>query len=82
MQQSIIRVALVVRDYDEAIAYFCHKLHFTLVEDEYQPEQDKRRVLLAPLGSSGAQLLLARATNPEQESEANRLEGGLSDDNK
>ena len=42
MQQSIIHVALVVKDYDEAIAFFCGKLHFDLVEDTYQPEQNKR----------------------------------------
>ncbi len=42
MNQSIIHVALVVRDYDEAIEFYCQKLHFTLVEDSYQPEQDKR----------------------------------------
>ena len=41
MKQSIIHIALVVRDYDEAIEFFCHKLHFTLVEDTYQPEQNK-----------------------------------------
>ena len=51
MNQSILHVALVVRDYDEAIAFFCEKLHFTLVEDTYQPEQDKRWVLVAPPGS-------------------------------
>ena len=54
MQQSIAHIALVVRDYDEAIAFFCRKLHFTLVEDTYQTEQDKRWVLVAPPGSSGA----------------------------
>ena len=67
MNQSILHVALVVRDYDEAIAFFCEKLHFTLVEDTYQPEQDKRWVLVAPPGSSGTTLLLARASTPEQE---------------
>jgi len=50
MDQSIIHVALVVRDYDEAIDFFCNKLHFTLIEDIYQPEQDKRWVLVAPPG--------------------------------
>jgi len=40
MQQAIFRVALVVRDYDEAIHFFCQRLHFTLVEDIDQPEQD------------------------------------------
>lgn len=66
MKQAIIHVALVVRDYDEAIAFYCDKLRFRLVEDSYQPEQDKRWVLVAPPGSSGAALLLARATTPEQ----------------
>ena len=66
MKQSIAHIALVVRDYDEAIAFFCGKLHFTLVEDSYQPEQDKRWVLVAPPGSTGTNLLLARATTPEQ----------------
>ena len=48
MHQSILHVALVVRDYDEAIHFYCEKLHFTLVEDTYQPEQDKRWVVVAP----------------------------------
>ena len=51
VKQSIIHVALVVRDYDEAIKFFCHRLHFTLVEDTYQPEQDKRWVVVAPPGA-------------------------------
>ena len=76
MNQSIIHIALVVRDYDEAIAFFCGKLHFTLVEDTYQPEQDKRWVLVAPPGSSGASVLLARAATPEQESFIGRQTGG------
>ena len=66
MHQSICHIALVVRDYDEAIAFFCGKLKFTLVEDSYQPEQDKRWVVVAPPGSSGVTLLLARASKPEQ----------------
>jgi len=67
MKQSIIHVALVVRDYDEAIAFFCQKLHFELIEDTYQPEQDKRWVVVSPPGSNGTTLLLARASTPEQE---------------
>ena len=67
MNQSIIHVALVVRDYDEAIEFFCQKLKFKLIEDSYQPEQDKRWVLVAPPGSNGTNLLLARASTPEQE---------------
>ena len=67
MRQSIAHVALVVRDYDEAIAFFTEKLGFTLVADDYQAEQDKRWVLVAPPGSSGTSLLLARASSGEQE---------------
>ncbi len=66
MKHSIVHVALVVRDYDEAIAFYTNKLGFTLVEDTYQPEQDKRWVIVAPAGSTGTTLLLARASNEEQ----------------
>ena len=76
MQQAIAHVALVVRDYDEAIEFFCGQLHFTLVEDTYQPEQDKRWVLVAPPGSSGTTLLLARAANPEQSAIVGKQTGG------
>jgi catechol 2,3-dioxygenase-like lactoylglutathione lyase family enzyme len=76
MNQSIIHIALVVRDYDEAIAFYCQKLHFTLVEDTYQPEQDKRWVVVAPPGSSGTQLLLAQASTEEQEAFIGRQSGG------
>jgi len=76
MPQSLLHVALVVRDYDEAIAFFCGKLHFSLVEDTYQPEQNKRWVVVAPPGSSGTTLLLARASTPEQESAIGRQTGG------
>ena len=74
--QSIIHIALVVRDYDDAIDFFCKKLHFTLIEDTYQPEQDKRWVLVAPPGSTGTALLLARATTPEQEAAIGCQTGG------
>jgi catechol 2,3-dioxygenase-like lactoylglutathione lyase family enzyme len=76
MRQSIIHVALVVRDYDEAIAFYCGKLHFTLLEDTYQPEQHKRWVVIAPPGSQGTTLLLARASTPEQVSFIGRQSGG------
>ena len=66
MRQSIVHVALVVRDYDEAVEFYTQKLNFVLVEDTYQPEQDKRWVVVAPPGSAGTSLLLARATNEEQ----------------
>ena len=76
MKQSIIHVALVVRDYDEAIEFFCHKLNFTLVEDTYQPEQDKRWVVIKPPGSTGTSLLLARASKPEQKAFIGNQTGG------
>jgi catechol 2,3-dioxygenase-like lactoylglutathione lyase family enzyme len=76
MKQSIIHVALVVRDYDEAIAFFCQKLHFTLVEDTYQPEQNKRWVVVSPPGSDGTSLLVARAATAEQEAFIGRQSGG------
>lgn len=69
MTQSLAHVALLVRDYDEAIAWFTGKLGFALVADErIGPEQDKRWVLVAPPGSGdgAATLLLARASSPEQ----------------
>ena len=76
MKQSLLHTALVVRDYDEAIDFYCKKLNFTLVEDTYQPEQDKRWVVVAPPGSSESTLLLARATNPEQEAFIGHQSGG------
>jgi len=74
--QSIAHVALVVRDYDEAIAFFTETLRFELVEDLYQPEQDKRWVIVAPPGSRGTTLLLARAAQPEQEAFVGNQAGG------
>jgi catechol 2,3-dioxygenase-like lactoylglutathione lyase family enzyme len=69
VKQRIAHVALVVADYDDAIAFYTQKLRFTLVEDTYQPAQDKRWVVVAPPGDAGATgttLLLARANSPEQ----------------
>jgi catechol 2,3-dioxygenase-like lactoylglutathione lyase family enzyme len=66
MRQSLVHVALVVRDYDEAIRFYTETLRFTLVEDTYQPEQDKRWVVVAPPGGGGATLLLAKAATSEQ----------------
>ena len=77
MKHSIVHVALVVRDYDEAIAWYTNKLGFRLVEDTYQPEQDKRWVVVAPAGSTnGCTLLLARASTPEQEKFVGNQTGG------
>ena len=76
MRQSIAHIALVVRDYDEAIEFYTKTLRFTLVEDTYQPEQDKRWVVVAPPNSDGATLLLARASNPEQQAFVGKQTGG------
>jgi catechol 2,3-dioxygenase-like lactoylglutathione lyase family enzyme len=76
MRQSIVHVALVVRDYDEAIEFYTKKLNFRLVEDIGQPEQDKRWVVVAPPGSDGTSLLLARASTPEQEPFVGNQTGG------
>jgi catechol 2,3-dioxygenase-like lactoylglutathione lyase family enzyme len=76
MKQSIAHVALVVRDYDEAIAFFRDRLQFVLVEDTYVPEQDKRWVLVAPPGGSGTSLLLARASTPGQQAFIGNQTGG------
>ena len=66
MKQSLALVALVVRDYDEAIAFFVGKLGFQLVEDSPVPEQAKRWVVITPPGATESRLLLARAATPEQ----------------
>lgn len=76
MKQSLGLVSLVVRDYDEAIAFFVDTLGFRLVEDSYVPEQDKRWVVVAPPGASETQLLLARASDPEQQTHIGNQTGG------
>ena len=76
IRQSILHIALVVRDYDEALAFYVGKLGFDLIEDTYQPEQDKRWVVVAPPGASGATILLARASKPEQEPFIGNQAGG------
>src|SRR3954470_11411618 len=76
MRQSIGKMALVVRDYDEAIAFYVGTLGFTLVEDTYIEAQDKRWVVVAPPGSSESRLLLARAVGEEQSSRIGNQTGG------
>ena len=78
MAQSLAHVALVVRDYDEAVAWFTGVLGFALVADQYEPEQDKRWVLVAPpgAGEDAATLLLARAATPEQAAFIGNQAGG------
>ena len=69
-------VSLVVRDYDEALAFFVGTLGFELVEDTPVPEQGKRWVVVKPVGASGACLLLAKASSPEQKSRIGDQTGG------
>lgn len=76
MKQSIVHIALVVRDYDEAIAFYTQKLNFDLIEDLYQAEQDKRWVVVAPPNSTGTTILLAKASKPIQEDFIGNQTGG------
>jgi catechol 2,3-dioxygenase-like lactoylglutathione lyase family enzyme len=78
VRQSIRHIALVVRDYDEAIEFFVDLLGFELISDEYQPEQDKRWVVVAPPGAGpeGSSILLARASNDEQVQAIGHQSGG------
>ena len=76
MKQSIAHVALVVRDYDEAIEFFTDKLKFSVVEDIYQAAQNKRWVVVAPPGHAGSTLLLARASTDDQEAFVGNQSGG------
>jgi catechol 2,3-dioxygenase-like lactoylglutathione lyase family enzyme len=79
MPQTIGHVALVIRDYDEAIAFFTKKLGLQLIEDSASTDRlgrNKRWVLVAPGGSSGTSLLLARASSPEEESMIGNQTGG------
>jgi catechol 2,3-dioxygenase-like lactoylglutathione lyase family enzyme len=73
--QTIGYIALVVRDYDEALAFYTEKLNFKLIEDT-QLTKDKRWVLIAPPGSRGTNLLLARAATAEQETRVGNQTGG------
>lgn len=77
--QTLGYVALVVRDYDEAIAYFTQSLGFQVVEDSPSKDRqggDKRWVLIAPAGSAGTKLLLAKASTPEEASRIGNQTGG------
>lgn len=76
MKQSIVHISLVVKDYDEAIDFYTKKLNFELIEDIYQPEQDKRWVVIAPPNSDGTTILLARASKIEQEAFVGNQTGG------
>lgn len=75
-RQRLALVALVVRDYDEALAWYCGVLGFDKVEDRPVPEQGKRWVVVAPAGGAGAGLLLARASGPLQSPRIGDQTGG------
>jgi catechol 2,3-dioxygenase-like lactoylglutathione lyase family enzyme len=76
MQQAIAHIALMVREYDEALDFYVGILGFQLLEDAPRPEQNKRWVVVAPPGGSGASLLLARASTPEQRAFIGNQTGG------
>lgn len=74
--QNLSLVAVVVRDYDPAIAFYTEKLGFELIEDTHQPEQNKRWVVVRPKGDGATSLLLARASTDEQSEFIGRQTGG------
>lgn len=79
MLQTIAHITLVVRDYDEAIRFFTQTLGFDLIEDSPSKDRqgrDKRWVLIAPHGSRGTQILLAKASNEEEASRIGNQTGG------
>ena len=79
MLQTIAHIKLVIRDYDEAIVFFTQTLNFELIEDTPSKDRhgrDKRWVLIAPRGSSGTQILLAKASNEEETSRVGNQTGG------
>ena len=75
MQQRIAHIALVVRDYDEAIAFYTEKLDFQLLEDT-KIDENKQWVLIAPPGAKECCLLLAKAANEEQAASIGNQTGG------
>jgi catechol 2,3-dioxygenase-like lactoylglutathione lyase family enzyme len=76
MSQFLGLVSLVVRDYDEAIAFYVEKLGFRLIEDTYQSAQGKRWVVVAPPGAKESGILLARSTNDHQATRIGDQTGG------
>jgi predicted enzyme related to lactoylglutathione lyase len=75
MKQSLALISLLVRDYDKALSFFLIKLSFELLEDTPIPSQSKRWVVIKPPGSSGCNILLAKASTPEQESRTGNQTG-------
>lgn len=76
MHQRLGLTAVVVRDYDEAIAFYTEKLGFELVEDTFVPAQQKRWVVVSPPGARESRILLARGVGEEQTSRIGNQTGG------
>lgn len=76
MKQNLVHIALVVNDYDEALDFYTKTLGFDLIEDTYQPEQDKRWVVASPRNSNGTTILLAKASKPIQKEFVGNQAGG------
>ena len=75
MKHTLASISILVRDYDEAILYYTEKLNFTLLEDTRLSDV-KRWVIVAPAGSTGCNVLLAKAANEEQASRIGNQTGG------
>jgi catechol 2,3-dioxygenase-like lactoylglutathione lyase family enzyme len=75
-RQSLALTSVLVRDYDEALAFYVGILGFSLFEDSPVPSQNKRWVVVAPPGATESRLLLARAANSDQESRVGSQTGG------
>src|SRR3954469_25042535 len=75
MRQNLVTITIVVDDYDRAVEFYSKKLNFTLIEDTVL-SATKRWVIVAPPGSSGCRLLLAKAANDEQKSRIGNQTGG------
>ena len=75
-RQSLAQLAILVRDYDEAIAFYVGVLGFSLIEDTPLPQEKKRWVVVAPPGARESKLLLARAASPEQQQRIGNQTGG------
>jgi catechol 2,3-dioxygenase-like lactoylglutathione lyase family enzyme len=75
MKQQLALISILVNDYDEAIRYYTQQLHFILKEDTIL-SQEKRWVIVAPPGSTGAALLLAKASTEDQKKQIGFQSGG------
>jgi catechol 2,3-dioxygenase-like lactoylglutathione lyase family enzyme len=76
MNQAIGLIAIVVRDYDEALQFYVDILGFDLIEDTFIPEQQKRWVVVAPRGARESRILLAQAVGDAQSSRIGNQTGG------